>query len=105
MAEIWVSAVLYVAIGTVVLTIILAAGLPVINKLRDKNTIVQTKNAMHELDDTIRTVVNEGPGSQRLRTLDFRSGELAIDQNIDKISWKMETRFLESEPGISIKEG
>lgn len=101
----WVSAVLYVAIGTVILTIILAAGIPVINKIRDRNTIIQTKNAMHEFDSMIRTMINEGPGSQRMRTIDFKSGELEVNEAKEEIVWKMETEHLESEPGITIKEG
>ena len=39
----WISAVLYIALGTILLTIILAAGLPVINNLRDKNVVIQTQ--------------------------------------------------------------
>ena len=70
----WISAVLYIALGTVVLTIIIAAGLPVLNKLRDRNAVLQTKEVLFELNNVIRTVVSEGPGSQRslLINMDLR---------------------------------
>ena len=35
--DIWVSAILYFGLGIIVIAILLAAGLPVINKLKDKN--------------------------------------------------------------------
>ena len=47
--DIWISAALYFGLGIVVLSLILAAGLPVINKLRDKNIIIQTKEIMFKL--------------------------------------------------------
>mgnify|MGYP001558011191 FL=1 len=53
-ASIWISAVLYFGIGIIILTILLTAGLPVINKLRDKNIVIQTKQVMHTLDENIR---------------------------------------------------
>lgn len=83
--DVWISAVLYFGIGIVVLTILLTAGLPVINKLRDKNIIVQTKEVMHTLDENIREVMKDGPGSQRLVTVNLKKGSLNIEGN--KVKW------------------
>lgn len=83
--DVWISAILYFGIGIVVLTILLTAGLPVINKLRDKNVIIQSKELMHALDENIREVMKEGPGSQRIVTVNLKKGSLEINNN--KVKW------------------
>ncbi len=86
--DVWISAVLYFGIGIVMITILLTAGLPVINKLRDKNIIIQTKQVMHTLDDNIREVIKEGPGSQRVVTVNIKKGIINIDQDDNnEIRW------------------
>ncbi|MEW6063094.1 MAG: hypothetical protein AB1571_01855 [Nanoarchaeota archaeon] len=105
-ADIWVSAVMYIALGVVVISIILAAGMPVINKLRDKNTILQTKDLMFKLDETIRTVLTEGPGSKRALTMQIGRGDFVISNNV--VEWSMESKVILSEPGepgVEVKEG
>ncbi|MBS3172364.1 hypothetical protein J4438_02180, partial [Candidatus Woesearchaeota archaeon] len=59
--DVWVSAILYTALGVVLLTIILAAGLPAIQKMKDSYTSKQTKELMLVLDKNIKTVYHEGP--------------------------------------------
>ncbi len=81
--DIWVSAILYFGIGIVLITVVLAAGLPVINRLRDKNVVIQTKQVMHTLDENIREVVKEGPGSQRVVTVNIKKGSFIIDEDVD----------------------
>ena len=103
--ETWISVVLYIALGTIVLTIVLAAGMPVINKLRDKNIISETKDVFHQIDETVRTVINEGPGSQRIRTVQINKGLFQVRPDTDSVGWSMETKYIESEPGVVIKEG
>lgn len=85
--DVWISAVLYFGIGIIMITILLTAGLPVINKLRDKNIIIQTKQVMHTLDDNIREVIKEGPGSQRVVTVNIKKGTIKIDSDADEIRW------------------
>ena len=99
----WISAVLYIALGMVVLSIILATGMPVVNKLKDKQTAAQTKNIMHEIDKTIREIYNEGPGSQRVRTIEVGKGDFTILKNM--INWVLDTKYIESTPGLEVKEG
>lgn len=103
-ADIWVSAVLYIALGVIVITLILAAGVPLINKMRDKNTLSQTKLVMAAINDNIKLVSNEGPGSRRvLSPLNIDTGELTIDPN--DIYWTMLTKNKLMEPGINFTEG
>lgn len=112
---IWVAAVLYLALGMIAITVILGAGLPLIEKMKDRNTVAQTKDLMQVLDETIRRVASEGPGSQRqLSPFVVKVGELTIDeitrgegweQESDSIFWKAKTGALIMEPGIKKKEG
>ena len=104
--DIWISAVLYMALGIIAISLILTAGLPLIEKAKDRNTVIQTKNLMFTLDEKIKTVANEGPGSQReLNPFIINSGKLIIDENNDRITWTMETKARLSEPNILIEEG
>ncbi len=106
--DIWVSAILYFGLGIVIITIVLAAGLPVINKLRDKNVILQTKQVVHTLDENIREVIREGPGSQRVVTVNIKKGVLIVeeDDTLERITWSYNnSKVLISEPGIPVLEG
>ncbi len=104
--EIWISAVLYIAIGVTIISILLSAAIPMITKMKDRNTFVQTKKILLTMDDTIRTVAREGPGSQReIASLILKAGQLTIDDTNDVISWSMETSAVLLEPNVPIKEG
>ncbi len=69
--DVWVSAVLYIALGMVIITIVLAAGLPLVTKMKDKNTVAQTKRVMLSIDDNLKEVATEGPGSRRVIPLEI----------------------------------
>ncbi len=101
----WVSAVLYIALGTIVVTILLAAGMPVVNKLRDRNVILETKQVMHGMNNAVRTVMREGPGSQRSVVIDIGRGELVLDGSNEWINWSMESKTIFSEPDLPVYEG
>ena len=96
--DIWVSAILYFGLGIVIIGIILAAFTPVINRLRDKNIIVQTKGVFQVLDSNIREVAREGSGAQRPLTIDIRKGEFKIDNDNHKIIWTYPSKALLAEP-------
>ena len=105
--QIWVSAVLYIALGMIVITLILSAGVPLINNMRDRNTISQTKMVMFDLDSNIKAVANEAKGSVRyLSPVGINAGQLFIDQgDSNKIEWNMITQNKMIEPGIDFTEG
>ena len=104
--DVWISAVLYFGLGLVIITILLAAGLPVINKLKDKNIVIQSKEVMHTLDESIREVVKEGSGSQRVVTINIKKGSLVIDEANDIVMWAYNnSKVFISEPGIPVQEG
>jgi len=104
-AQIWVSAVIYMALGVIILTLVLTAGIPVVNKIRDKNLVIQTKELMNTLDKNIRTVYSEGPGSKRPIKITIEKGDFIINENNDVIQWSFDSSFQLSESGIEIKEG
>ena len=104
--DIWISAVLYFGLGIVIITILLAAGLPVINKLRDRNVIIQTKQVMYEVDQNIREVIKEGPGSQRVITVNIKKGIFRVDIKNSIVFWEYNnSKVLLSDPGIPVFEG
>lgn len=95
---VWVSAVLYIALGIVAISLVLSAGLPLINKMRDRNTILQTKDVMNAIDKNIWQVRSEGVGSRRfLEPVIIKGGKLMIygdtsSTNQNKIIWEMKTQ-------------
>jgi hypothetical protein len=102
---IWVSAILYFAMGVILLTIILAAGLPAISKMKDSYTVRQTKDLMITLDSNIRTIYHEGPGSQRTVNINIGRGEFFIKEADDYIQWDIESSAIISEVDVPIQEG
>ncbi|MBI2671598.1 hypothetical protein HYX16_01560 [Candidatus Woesearchaeota archaeon] len=97
--QIWISAVLYIALGIVAITIILSAGVPLIEKIKDKNTIIQTKEILFAVDNLIREVRDEGPGSRRVvQPLIIKDGNLFIKPNQNIIIWELKTSAVFTEP-------
>src|SRR3989344_3454922 len=96
--DIWISAVLYFGLGIIVITILLTAGLPVINKLRDKNIAIQTKNAFQVLDTNVREVLKGGPGTQRVVTLELKRVEFSIDETNELVKWEFDSKAFLTEP-------
>ena len=95
----WISSVLYILLGLIVISILLASFLPLIDKMKDKNTFIQTKVLMSGLDDTIKETL-EGVGSQREFFLDIQKGEFQIDSDKEEIRWKLITKARLLEPKV-----
>lgn len=87
--DIWISAALYTALGIIMVTLILSVGMPFVNKLKERNTVLQTKNVMYEMDSVIHAVYNEGFGSRRPLYVEIGEGDFLIDEVNDRISWKI----------------
>jgi hypothetical protein len=104
--QIWISAILFMSLGIIVISLILAAAIPMIDRISDKNTLVSTKEIMLKIDDTIKTVANEGPGSQRrLDPLVIDKGELTILDGTYYFEWMMETESELMTKDIEVVEG
>jgi hypothetical protein len=92
--QIWVSAALYTALGVILVTLILSVGMPFVNKLKERNTVLQTKNVLYEFDSSIREVYNEGFGSRRPLFVDIGEGDFKIYDNLgvdfkNRIEWSI----------------
>lgn len=99
--QIWTSAVLYIVLGVIAISIVLSAGVPLINKIKDKNTIIQTKELLLGLDNVIREVRNEGPGSKRvIQPFVIKDGSFFINttNGQNKIQWDLKTKAIFAEP-------
>ncbi|MBS3147070.1 hypothetical protein J4471_05255 [Candidatus Woesearchaeota archaeon] len=103
--DVWISAVLYMALGIIILVIVLSVGIPIVNKIRDKNIAINTKELMLDLDRNIRTVYSEGPGSRRPVKLQITKGTFSIDEAANTITWQFTTKVLLSQPDIEVQEG
>ena len=104
--RVFVSALLYLALGLVIITLILAVATPLINKVRDMNTYLLTQQLMINLDKNIQSVSNEGPGSRRfLSPFVISKGELNVDTIEEKVIWSFETNSKLVEPGVEFEEG
>jgi len=103
--QIWISAVLYMAVGIIVISLILAVGVPVIKKMSDRHTLVQTEEMMASLDEIVRSVKGQGLGAQDVVSMGLNKGSFNIDDTNDQISWTMETTALLSEPGYPVTHG
>ena len=100
-----VSAVIYIALGVVVLTVVLSAGLPVIQKMKDQYTISQTKEIMFRIDESIRSVYSQGPGAQIPLKTKISRGQLKVIQDEENITWTFQSKVMKSELNTLIKEG
>src|SRR3989338_8586573 len=78
--DIWISAALYTALGLILITVILSVGMPFVNKIKDRNTVLLTKNILIEMDKLIREVELEGVGSRRPFFVEIQEGDFKIDE-------------------------
>ncbi|PIN86985.1 hypothetical protein COV19_02215 [Candidatus Woesearchaeota archaeon CG10_big_fil_rev_8_21_14_0_10_44_13] len=102
-SQIWESAVLYVLMTAIIMVIVLEAGVPILQEMRDKAVFIQTRDNFISLNQHIEDVSNAGPGSQRLVPIQIKKGYLKIDN--EKIKWYMDTKADVIEPMSKISTG
>lgn len=104
--DVWISAILYLGFGIVIIGLLLAGATPLINNIRDRNTASQSKQLLLTLDQALRSVSQEGPGSQReLAPFTVGKGKITIDATSNIITWEVETSARLMEPNTPIQEG
>lgn len=101
--DIWISAVLYMLIAVAVVLIVLKAGVPQVNKMKDQLLFSKAKQTMLMLNDEIRSVANEGYGSQRIIPVEVDNGILKVENN--RLVWQMKTKSKIMEPRTKISLG
>lgn len=100
---IWVSAVIYVLIGVIVLTVVIEAGIPMIEGLQERSNVNRARNSFSALDQQIQDIAKEGQGSQRIVPLDVSDGTVKVEDN--KLRWKIETSSKVLEPRTRVEFG
>ena len=101
--EIWISAVIYVLIIIVVMVIVLEAGIPILDRARDRSTFTRTKDTMIALDQHIVDIANEGQGSQRVVPIEVPKGDIEVKNG--RMTWKLETSSKLIEPRTRMDQG
>ncbi|MFH1315892.1 MAG: hypothetical protein ABII01_00045 [Candidatus Woesearchaeota archaeon] len=104
-AQIWISAVLYILIVSVAMVLILQAGLPLLNNMRDRASYTRAKDTMVGIDKQIIDVASEGEGSQRIIPIEIKQGELIFDDDNNNMRWQLSTKTKVIEPRSKIELG
>jgi len=102
-SQVWVSAILYVLIVVLAMTLILEATVPLINNMKDKTVFSKQKELFLSLNDYFREISREGSGSQRTIPIYIDKGALAVEGG--KLKWQMETKSKIIEPRTKIDLG
>lgn len=106
-AQIWVETAIYTLIGLVIISVVLSAALPQIDKMKDRNIIKQTAIALEDLDSKI-VDVQQSPLNLRIAKLSISKGRIEINPNegIETVTFVLEgSRLMLSEPGKQVNEG
>jgi len=104
-ADVWISAILYIALAVALITIVLTAGMPILDRIRDKNVVLQTKEVLFSLNDDILSVFRQGPGAQIPILVQINKGDFSINCDNQNITWRFKTKSILSQPDIQTKEG
>ena len=94
---------LYFLIMAGAVALVLGAGKPILDRMRDKSVFYEMKDSFTAIDKQIEDIASEGPGSQRVIPLDVRRGKLVIED--DKLRWEMETNARLMEPRSKMELG
>ncbi len=102
-AQVWISAILYILIASLAVVLILRAGVPIIDRMKDRTSFSRQREMMLALDQHIEDLASEGIGSQRVIPIEIRAGELKVVDN--KLRWEFETDTKLIEPRTSLSYG
>ncbi len=102
-SQVWVSAILYVLVVVLAMTLILEATVPLINNMKDKTAFSKQKELFLSLNDYFREISQEGSGSQRTIPIYVDKGDITIEGG--KLKWQMETKSKIIEPRTKIDLG
>lgn len=104
-AVIWVSTVLYTLITLALISLVIVAIKPTIDKNRDKVIIEQSLEMLDKIDEAIDQASFVQGTVAKIEVV-IKKGMLVINSSDDSILWKLEdSAYMYSEPGQSIKKG
>ncbi|MEM4702969.1 MAG: hypothetical protein QXP53_00565 [Candidatus Pacearchaeota archaeon] len=105
-AVVWVSTVLYTLITLALISLVLVAVKPVIDKNRDKVIIEQSTEMLDQIEETFnKASITEGTRLS-LRIM-IKKGSLLLNSTNDIITWQLQdSSYMYSEPNtVLVKEG
>jgi hypothetical protein len=103
--QVWIETVIYTLIAFILIAAVLAFIKPKIEEIQDKGLIDQTISLMKDLDATIIEIVQGGSGNLRHPEVSIKKGDLTINGIEDRVEFKIESRYVYSEPGKTISDG
>jgi hypothetical protein len=103
MGQIWVETMVYTLIAFALIGLVLAFVKPKIEETQDKGIIDQSIRILESIDFVIRTL--GGPGNQRVLEIGLNKGTIFVDGENDTIFFKMDSKYVYSQPGEKIYVG
>lgn len=94
--QIWISALLYILIVTVIMVLVLEVSIPLIEKMEDKGVFTRSKNTFLVLNQHIQDVSDEGAGSQRVLPIEIEKGKFQVKNGALQWNFRTEAEILES---------
>ncbi len=100
-----VSAILYILLSVVILSIILHTTMPMLEEMQEIGEIRKSQELMKNLDEIISIVATEGEGSSRDISLTISGDDLVVDSDAESISISTKTTARLVSPRYKKKEG
>ncbi|MBU3958134.1 MAG: hypothetical protein KKB25_03600 [Nanoarchaeota archaeon] len=100
-----ISFVLITAIIIVAISVVLAVGLPAIERAKDAALISEAKNIMQSIDSAARQVLFEGNGAQRVFSVSSTGGDYFVEKSTDTVKFKLNSISGVIDPGTRKTEG
>lgn len=105
-AQIWIETVIYILLGLVLISLVLAFVTPRINEQKDRTIVEQTIISLNNLDEIVNGVINNGRDNRRIAEFSIKAGELNFNSGNDEIVFilnQLEKPY--SQPGVKIPLG
>ncbi len=103
--QVWVETVIYTLIALAMIAAVLAFARPKIEELQDKARTDQALEIMNQIDATILSIVQGGPGNRRQLLIELNKGNIIIDSENEEVYFEMESKNVYSEPGKNVEVG
>jgi len=101
-AQVWIETVIYTLIGLTIITIIISAATPQIEKIKDKGIVTNMFGVLDDLDSKISAVM-QAEGAIRNVPIVMSKGSLEINSSDNFLRYTLDNTRLElSEPGEEI---
>lgn len=103
--QIWIETVLYTLVGLAIIGAMLAFVKPSIDEKRDSLSLQQGIEILNGIDENIEEIIYYGVGNSRSFSINLRKGMLIIDSENNQTLFKMESKYMFSQPNTPINIG